>query len=276
MLRLRRIPAAAARATLAACALAGLLALLPRPAGAQQVTLDEGKFLVSKDGKPVRVEEFSLDQSGDSLLVRAASHLANQFDDDALPGAQRLTADKSEILVLGVTDFALRSYWSQQIMNAGRDTLRRGIVLGGVDTAFTLYRDINNHGFGDRLAMPPGRIYVLDPPLFTTFNLIGRSLQGKVFDRRPITVLVLGARDTVVETTVSDLGTETIRWAARPVVARKLEFRQGATTFQTWVDPRGRMLRLEHVPSGLRVDRDPPAVKKRASPVPAPAPKPGG
>jgi hypothetical protein len=264
MLRLRRIPAAAARATLAACALAGLLALLPRPAGAQQVTLDEGKFLVSKDGKPVRVEEFSLDQSGDSLLVRAASHLANQFDDDALPGAQRLTADKSEILVLGVTDFALRSYWSQQIMNAGRDTLRRGIVLGGVDTAFTLYRDINNHGFGDRLAMPPGRIYVLDPPLFTTFNLIGRSLQGKVFDRRPITVLVLGARDTVVETTVSDLGTETIRWAARPVAARKLLIADATTRFTAWISPDGRLLRMEQSEAGILVERRAPPLKRRA------------
>ena len=96
------------------------------------------------------------------------------------------------------------------------------------------------------------------------------------FTTRPLNVLTFGQRDTVVEAQVTDLGTETIRWAARPVVARKLEFRQGPTLFQAWVDPRGRMLRLEHVPSGLRVDRDPPAVKKRASPTPAPAPKPGG
>jgi hypothetical protein len=256
-------------AGLAAAAL--LLAVLPPRAAAQPTTsegtkiealsaqrgsvLDDGSFVVSQNGKAVRVEEFAIERMGDTLLVRAASQVA-------LPGEPVRPPDKSMILVVGPLDFAMGSYWSVQ--TAGPDTLRRGVEVTPGDTSGTVWREFNRAGTGDQIALPPGRLYVVDPPLFTSFNFIGRSLQGKPCDRRPITVFVLGPRDSLVAATVTDAGNETLRWAGRPVLARKLVIADEQTSYTTWFSPDGRMLRLEQPRFGVRVDRKPPPLKPRS------------
>jgi hypothetical protein len=75
----------------------------------------------------------------------------------------------------------------------------------------------------------------------------------------------------VIEATATDLGSDTIRWGARPIQARKLEIGDEHMKFIAWAAPGGRMLRLAEPVSGLRVEREPAAVKSRA-----PKPKPGG
>ncbi len=198
-----------------------------------------------------------MDQNGDTLVVRAESRLALTPPSDAPP-------DKMMALEVGALDYSLVRYTSTQIM--GADTLRRGVETTPGDTTFTIYRELNDHGVGDKVAMPPGRVYVLDPPLFTTFNFIGRTLQGKVFDRRPIGVLVLGTPDTLVEAVVTDMGSETIRWGSRPVAARKLLIEDQRTRFTVWIAPDGRMLRLRQPESEILVERLAPPVKRQAPP----------
>jgi hypothetical protein len=263
----------ALRATLStalALAAALLLALAPLRACAQPTTtagdkletlsaahgsiLDEGVFIISQYGKPVRAEEFAIERMGDTLLVRAASLVSR-------PGQAERPVDKSMLLMVGPLDFALGSYWSQQI--AGPDTLRRGVEVTPGDTVVTVWREGNGRGVGNILALPPGRMYILDPPLFTTFNFIGRTLQGKVFDRRPIRVFVLGTRDSIVDATVTDVGNESIRWGGRPVLARKLIITDAATSFTAWFSPDGRMLRLEQARDSIRVDRKAPPLKRQ-------------
>jgi hypothetical protein len=264
----------ALRAALAAglaAAAALLLALAPLRAGAQPTTtegdklealsasrgniLDEGTFIISRYGKRVRVEEFAIERMRDTLLVRAASMVS-------LPGQAARPVDKSMILLVGSLDFAMGSYWSRQAF--GPDTLRRGVEVARGDTVFTAWREVNLSGVGDLIAMPPGRMYILDPPLFTTFNFLGRTLQGKVCDRRPVKAFVLGARDSLVDITVTDVGTETIRWGGRPVQARKLVIADEATTLTAWFTPDdGRMLRLDQAQDSIRVDRKAPPLKRR-------------
>jgi hypothetical protein len=262
-----RVALSAALATAAAL----LLALAPLRVCAQPTTtagdkletlseshgsiLDEGVFIISQYGEPVRAEEFAIERMGDTLLVRAASLVSR-------PGQAERPVDKSMVLMVGPLDFAMGSYWSQQI--AGPDTLRRGVEVTPGDTVLTVWRQLNGGGVGDVLAMPPGRMYILDPPLFTTFNFIGRTLQGKVFDRRPIQVFVLGARDSIVAATVTDVGNESIRWGGRPVLARKLLIADAATSFTAWFAPDGRMLRLDQARDGIRVDRKAPPFKRQA------------
>jgi hypothetical protein len=264
----------ALRAAFAAGLAAGaalLLALAPQRSCAQPTTpdgnkldalsasrgnlLDEGLFIISQNGQPVRAEEFAIERMRDTLLVRAASRVS-------LPGQGERPVDKSMILVVGPLDFAMGSYWSKLV--SGPDTLKRGVEVTPGDTVLTLWREFNRAGTGDVIAMPPGRMYILDPPLFSTFNFIGRTLQGKVCDRRPIKVFVLGARDSMVDATVTDVGNETIRWGARPVQARKLVIADEGTSFTAWFSPEGRMLRLEQPQAGIRVDRKPPPLKRQA------------
>jgi hypothetical protein len=262
----RTLRAALSTALTAGAAL--LLALAPLRASAQPTTsdrdtlealstsrygtLDDGVFVISQNGKQVRVEEFAFERTVDTLLVRAASRVS-------LPGQPERPVDKTMILVVGPLDFAMGSYWSQLV--AGPDTLRRGIQITPGDTLFTAWREVNQRGVGDVVAMPPGHMYILDPPLFTTFNFLGRTLQGKACDRRPIKVFVLGARDSMVDGTVTDIGNETIRWGGQPVQTRKLVIADSTTSFTAWFSPDGRMLRLEQPRDSLRVDRKPPPLK---------------
>jgi hypothetical protein len=265
----RRLRSALSIAIPATAAL--ILALAPWRAGAQPTTtagdkletlsaatgsvLDTGTFIISQYGKPVRAEEFAIELMRDTLLVRAASMVS-------LPGQDAQPPDKSMILLVGPLDFAMGSYWSQQ--SAGADTLRRGVEVTAGDTVMTIWREFNRSGAGDLVAQPPGRMYILDPPLFITFNFLGRTLHGKVCDRRPIKVFVLGARDSMVDATVTDVGNETIRWGGRPVLTRKLVIADEATAFTGWYSTEdGRMFRLEQARDSIRVDRKAPPLKRQ-------------
>jgi hypothetical protein len=228
------------------------LETLSRTSGA---ILDEGVFIISQNGKPVRAEQFAIERTRDTMLVRAASMVS-------LPGQAERPVDKSMLLIVGPLDFAMGSYWSVQA--AGPDTLRRGVEVARGDTVFTAWREVNRNGVGTIIALPPGRMYILDPPLFVTFNFLGRTLHGKPCDRRPIKIFVLGARDSVVDGTVTDVGTETIRWGGRPVLTRKLVIADTRTSFTGWYSPDdGRMLRLEQARDSIRVERKAPPLKRQ-------------
>lgn len=259
-------------ATALAAATALLLALVPSRASAQPAMadadqfetlpaargkfLDIGTFIISQYGRPVRAEDFAIERVGDTLAVRAASRVS-------LPGQPVQPVDKSMSLMVGPLDFAMGSYAS--IWSMGPDTLRRGIDVAPGDTVMTVWRDINRNGVGEVRAQPPGRMYILDyPPLFTMFDFLGRTLHGKVCDRRPINVFTLGARDSMVDATVTDVGNEPIRWGGRPVLARKLVIADRATSFTGWYAPDdGRMLRLEQARDSIRVDRKAPPLKRQ-------------
>ena len=225
------------------------------PSAASGNTLDEGKLIISQYDKPVRIEEFAIQRMGDTLLVRSASMMS-------LPGEAAQPVDKSMVLMVGLLDFAMSSYSSQQ--SAGPDTLRRGIEVTPGDTIMTVWRDINRNGVGEVRALPPGRIYVLDPLIFSTFNFLGRTLHGKACDRRPIQMFILGARDSLVDATVTDVGNETIRWGGRPVLTRKLVIADQETSFTGWYSPDdGRMFRLEQARASILVDRKAPPLKRQ-------------
>jgi hypothetical protein len=212
----------------------------------------------------MRVEEFAFEPYGDSLLVRAASYPAPAGSTAPEEGPARV--DKNLVAFYGGRDLSLREYKSMQTF--GPDTLRRELDFTGQDTAYVSYREWNGWGDASGEVMPPGRVFVLDPPLFTPFAVIVRTLEGKVFGKRPLTLLVLGQRDSVLEATITDLGTETLRWGSKPVMTRKLSIADARTRFTVWVAPGGRLLRLTQPERGLVVERLAPPVK-RASPAPA-------
>jgi hypothetical protein len=244
-----RLPVGARPALLLALLLAGvaLPSLAPRGAGAARAVLDLGRFTISQDGQPVRVEEFAYERRGDSLLVRAASAPWRA------EGSSR-RFDKRMLLVVRATEYNVISYWSQ--IQTATDTLRRGISIASGDTAFTIWRESPRGGTGDVLAMPPGRVCILDAPLLTLFGFIGWTMQGRVFDRRPIHALLLGDRDTLVEATLTDAGTQELTWNGQSVTTRKLLVSDQQTTVEAWFTPDGHMLRLEQPRAGIRAERD--------------------
>jgi len=239
-------------------ALAWGLALAPEAAAAPATVIDKGTYRVYQHDRALGTETFSYESGGDSL--RVFSHVVQ-----VLPGPDGdLPIDKQVVLIVSTFDYDLKFY--QSTLKAGGRDLTRGLVVH--DTAFTAYRESSDRGgVGDRFARPPGRLFVLDGQVFVLFDVMCRDLASKTFSRRPVSVILLRDElDQVTEITATDLGADTIRWAARPVVARKLRFADSYSTFHAWVGPRGFMLRLEQAGSGLRVERDPsPPVKRPES-----------
>jgi hypothetical protein len=229
------------------------LAAAASPARAQT---EQGSYIISIGGRTVGVETYQFVTSPDSVIVSSSSF-------QVLPhGDASDTLRKQMQIVVDALDYGLKDYKSVQ--KVGRDVLSRGLVIN--EEAFTSYRDDNGYGVGDRYELPPGRVFVLDRFLFSSFDLMCRSLHGKVFDKRPISLFILGPKDTLIEATATDLGRDTIRWAAKPVVARKLTIADAHTTFTLWAAPEGRLLKLEQPVMALRVERAAPVAatpKKR-------------
>jgi hypothetical protein len=245
--------------------LTALLAAVPALAQSPTEEIDKGNFILYVKDRPVGAESFGIEARSDSIngAARSFRRVASQSGETMV--------EKSMFFVLGRPDFQLRFYQANETFQG--QTMIVEIQAAVDDTAFTISRQHKGGaGIADRIVAPPGRWYVLDSGIYTLFDLICLNLHGKSFQSRPITLLTLAAgRDTIIEAEATDLGTETIRWASRPVAARKLQFKDRETAFLAWVSPQGKMLRLTHEASGLRVERDPPEVKRRPA-----GPKPGG
>jgi len=252
------------RTLIRALPVAAALALASASATGEQTIIDSGNFVVHAGTRTLGIESFSIEDRGDSLAMFSQ---VEQLFPRADGPADSLT--KNTFLYANSFDYGLHMYQSTQRLQ-GRKLLR-AVVMDG-DTTMSLFRENDRGGEGDKLPAPPGRMYVIDTQVFTLFNMICLSLHGQSFESRPITLLVLGPRDSLVEARVSRLGTETIRWGTREVQAEKLSIGDDQSTFYAWTGPRGEMLRLSQPGAGLRVEREAPKVKRRT----APPPKPGG
>lgn len=227
---------------------------------------DDGSYRVYFRDRLLGTEKFSLEPRGDSVLV-----FSNV--DQTLPtpdGDQHL--DKRVTMVLKALDYGLLGYNSEQNFMGRR--LLRGISMS--DTTFTAYRESAESGSGDTFLRPPGRLFVVDGQVFVLFDIMLRSLHGKMIGERPISVVVLSEpRDSVLEIRFRPGVTETIQFNGKPRSARKVSLSDGYSEFVAWISPRGSMLRLEQPAIGVRVDRvitaSAPAPVKRAAARPAPA-----
>lgn len=226
----------------------------PRP-------IDAGRLIILEGGTPIGYEDFAYEQRGDSLLV-SATHTR------ALRGSDGTTSKwvKKFGLVADARDYGLRGYTSN-LEFEGHVTIK-GIVPG--DTAMTVYSELDGHGDAHRLVQPPGRVYVMDPMLFTLFDVICRNVSAQPLDKRPIELVTLGDPPGTVRATATAAGPDTIRWAGRPMVARRWVLSDEQSSFLAWVSPQGQMLRLVPQGSNLEVLREEPKLPSRARPKPSP------
>ena len=216
--------------------------------------VDSGSYRVYRQDRPFGTESFAFELRGDSLVI--SSQVTQLYPAES----GQDTLHKQMVMVVRAADYDLLAYDSNQMFRGLN--LRRGLSAG--DTTLVSVLQVDQRGEGTAVVRPPGRIYVLDPQVFVLYDVICRNLHGQTFDERTIVFYALGVPDTVFQATAADLGTETIRWGARPVQARKLRISDAETQFYVWISPRGQMLRLEQPAYGLRVERE-------AAPVRPPA-----
>jgi hypothetical protein len=231
-----------------------LSASLPCSAAAAPALVDSGTFRIWRNQTSLGTERFAYSRMGDSLVV--TSWLV-----EMLRSAQGVdTLEKQMTLVLKADDFDLRSYESRQHFMGQK--LLRGLVME--DTSFTAFTQVNLHGSGEKVVRPPGRMLVIDPQVFTLYDVICRDLHGRTFDRRALLLYALGSPDTTMEATAIDLGQETIRWGSRSVAARKIHVQDGGGEYFMWISSKGQMLRLSQPAYGMQIER----VSPRATSAP--------
>jgi len=221
---------------------------------------DFGSYRVYFRDQFLGTEKFSFEPRGDSVMVYSNV-------DQNLPtpeGVKHL--DKKITMTLKALDYGLLGFLSEQNFLDRR--LLRGITVH--DTTLTSYREVRDHGSGETYARPPGRLFVVDGQVFVLFDVMLRSLHGKMVGQRPLSVVVLSEpRDSVLDILFAPGEMETIQFNGKPRTARKAVFSDGVNEFHTWVAPNGSMLRLEQPAIGLRVDREPAAASKPGKPAPA-------
>ncbi len=230
--------------------------LLAAPAAGDIETLDAGVYEVYQGSHALGVEKFAFERHSDSLFVHC-----QVLQKIPKPDGSEATLDKTMRLLTRRFDGGLVLYESVQSLDGVK--LTRAIVPK--DTAMTVFREGANEGQGDTIVRPPGRIFIIDPQVFTLFDVICREIGTREFDERRIQLFVLAARDTSVEATVTDMGTETIRWGAKPVQARKLRIADQTSEFFAMVGSQGHMLQLLQPETGLRVVRKAKDVKPPAA-----------
>jgi len=241
------------RTPLLALACGSLALLLAHEARAEPAVVDTGTFIVYQGDKAIGTETFSVTVNGDRL------HMRSKVEQQVRTGDGDTKLEKEMTLIATRFDYAIKTYNSSQKFR-GR-VLDRGVSVA--ETTVSVFREIDQRGEGNVLALPPGRLFLIDPMLFSLFEYMCLSLKDHTFDTRPISVLVLGPTDSLLEAHVTDLGKESIRWGQKPVQARKLKIGDDRTTFEAWVGPTGGLLRLELPGQELRVERSAPKVKAR-------------
>jgi hypothetical protein len=247
------------RSTLAPAFLALLLAAasaLPARAAVRLDPLqtDSGTYRVYFRDRLLGTEKFTFKNSGDSLLVESDV-------DQKLPGPKGdEPLVKKATMILKLIDYGLVNYVSEQKFLG--QSLQRAINVS--DTVFTAYREVFPAGSAETFLRPPGRMFVIDSQVFALFDVMLRSLHGRLEGERPMAVVVLGEpRDTVLDIRIAPGATESITLAGVARNARRVGLSDGESEFLVWLSPEGRMLRLTQPATGLRVDRELAAPKRR-------------
>ena len=245
--------------------LACLVLTLPGVACADSAPPDSGLFIVFQGDTPIGNEKFTFQFLGDSLALTAVSRRTLADDKGG-----RHQYEKSMVLVADARDFALQRYLSVQ--NFQGISVHRGLVPG--DTSITFYFEEQGSGNAYRLVQPPGRLYVMDSPMFSLFEAVTRGLAGKQFTTRNMQMLALTDTMTTPIATVTLMKPDTMTIEGRKVSVRRYKFEDPGATFILYADSRGRLLRLVHEPSALHVEREPDPVA--AKPAASQGKSPGG
>jgi hypothetical protein len=205
-------------------------ALAASPLHAQTITLDEGSFRISVAGKEVGTEVFSIRQNGggQSAVIIAVGRIVL----DGEKGPQELS---SELQVAGGT---LRpAAYEVRVQGADAEQIK-GRVVGGRFSA----QIVSPAGEMMREYLAGDGAVVSDDGVAHQYYFLARQADGKSA-RIPLIIPRLN-RQVIAQ--VTHAGPEKIAIAGRSYDAFKYTVTAAGTpTREVWVDPEGRVLRLE-------------------------------
>ncbi len=195
---------------------------------AQAVTLDEGVFRISVDGRAVGTEAFSIHRTapgGDGQVLASA-----QLDVEEAGGALHLRVG----LDAAPEDLTIRRY---EVKASGTIEEESVLLLSGQRLVATTR---STRGEREREFRATARTVVLDTGLAHHYYfLVSRAPTGGIV---PVVAPRAGRQ---YDATVAEVGSETLLIGGTQVQARRLRVEGGGESRDVWVDREGRVLRVQ-------------------------------
>lgn len=216
----------------------------PAAPAAPANTLDEGRFILSVDGRPAGSESFSIRQSGSGADVRVIAQAQIELEGDE--GVLRLApAMEAEGDPMDVSAYQIKVSGARQ----------EEIYVTQGDQRF-ITRVVSERGEQERELRAAEGTLLLDEGVAHQFYFLALRVQGV----QQATIPVIRPREgRQYQLSVEDRGTETLSLAGTDVEGRRLHLQGGGETHDVWVDDQGRVLRVESPESGyLAVRQEPP------------------
>lgn len=218
-----------------------------RPAAAQAwAPVDSATFEIYQDDRLLGVEHYRSFRTNDTLIVASALELPGASPNSTLPRYKD-------------TMFFLRSLDSYPLVfhvsETGRDsTESRSLRVSFNDTTAVIYRESWRGGVGDAVAIPPGRLYLLEPGIYGQIQkLLGDFVQSKQHKRKQ--AVLIPAIAQIVDITLARGPQENLGQGRFMVKTTRVDMTDKMTSLSAWLDSGGRMWKLEAPAQGLRVER---------------------
>lgn len=216
-----------------------VLPVRPVPAQAQNVVVDQGTFLLSRDGEPVGTESFTIRRSGTDRDVRLILTAEARV---RTPAGERRTTSALE------ASGPERRITAYQIKESGERTVEVYLTLSG-------------RRFQARVVTPEGeqlREYLADPAVAIVeeemahhYHLVAARLR----DGRTSVPAVSPRSGSQRRLELRNAGTDPVRIAGRNISARHFVVQDDGSTRDVWTDDRGRVLRVVNRDTGFRAER---------------------
>jgi hypothetical protein len=229
---------------------------------------EEASFDIWSGSTRLGSEQFRIYTSNDTLIIASSVVLDGTAKDSKLPYEKR-------------TKFLQRAFDSyplvfQTVENRRDSTQMLALNCLFRDTVAVIYREIDGRGTGESVALPPGRLYILEPGIYLQVQLLVADFLKGSQDERRQPVLIPSAVQ-VVDLYLKKGPVEAIIVRGKRVDAQRVEITDKLTRLVAWADTDGRMWKLEAPEAGLKVERGPNLSQKTGAakkPAPASAKKP--
>lgn len=208
--------------------------------------LDSTTFEIYQDDRQIGEEQYRAYRSNDTLIVGSSLRLPGLPEGSLLPSVKNTTflrrAADSWPLVF-------------QVIESGRDTARtKSINCSFNDTTVIVLQESEGHGSGTAIALPPGRIYLLEPGVYAQVQALVGDFVRSTQDKRKQPVLIPSAKQ-IVDIYLTRGPKERLGQEGRVVETTRIDLTDKVVKLSAWVDKEGRMWKLEAPGQGLRVER---------------------
>jgi hypothetical protein len=250
---------------LRACAVVLLCLLAPAARAAVTDTYQvrqQASFDIWNGDVKLGTEKFRIYAAHDTLITASTVRLDGAAPNSTLPFEKR-------------TSFLQRAYDSYplvfEITEQPRNDTTATMALNCLfrDTVAVIYKEASGRGVGTTVALPPGRLYLLEPGIYLQVQLLLADFLAGSQQTRRQSVLIPSA-EQVVDLYLTRGAMEAVVVRGRRVDAQRVDLTDKLTNRVAWLDKDGRLMKLEAPGQGLRVERGPDLDEKGAV-VKAPA-----